>query len=99
MSKFGKNLVWFMGEVSTSLEDLREPDGDLPDAVDVYGEDEQGRECCCEVGVIDILDEAKNRIEELEDAISKTIGFCESTGGNEEAIRLLREVMPEQGEE
>lgn len=46
MSKFGKNLNWFLGEVSTSLEDLQEQDGSLPDFVDVYGEDEQGRECC-----------------------------------------------------
>ena len=45
-----------------------------------------------DLSIPDIARAALQRIESLEKAIDDTIGFVESTGGDEESIRMLRAV-------
>ncbi len=54
---YGENVAWFCTDVAITLDDMQE-DGMLLSSVDVYGEDESGREGCCEVDVVKLLESA-----------------------------------------
>ncbi|MEK1973769.1 hypothetical protein WOB87_11745 [Vibrio parahaemolyticus] len=54
---YGENVAWFCADVSISLDETNE-DGMLDSSVEVYGEDEQGREGSTEIEVIKLLESA-----------------------------------------
>ncbi|WMN77618.1 hypothetical protein NI385_16365 [Vibrio parahaemolyticus] len=54
---YGENVAWFCADVSISLDEANE-DGMLDSSVEVYGEDEQGREGSTEIEVIKLLESA-----------------------------------------
>ncbi len=60
---YGENVAWFCADVSISLDETNE-DGMLDSSVEVYGEDEQGREGSTEIEVIKLLESAHVVIEE-----------------------------------
>ncbi|AYO17080.1 hypothetical protein D0812_22080 [Vibrio owensii] len=62
---YGENVAWFCMDVSITLDDMQE-DGMLLSSVDVYGEDESGREGCTEIEVIKLLESAHVVITEQE---------------------------------
>lgn len=93
MKHSSSTLKWLLSELA-----LAEPEQYESGSFEIVGEDEQGREGCCEVEVSDIACSAKDRIEELENSIRETIGFIESTNSidpevREESIRLLVDVI------
>ena len=70
---YGENVAWFCADVAITLDDLSDKeDGMLESSVDVYGEDEAGRDVCSEVEVIKLLESASvviydqhSKVEEL----------------------------------
>lgn len=62
---YGDNVAWFCADVSISLDETNE-DGMLDSSVEVYGEDEQGREGSTEIEVIKLLESAHVVIETQE---------------------------------
>ncbi len=67
---YGENVAWFCADVSISLDETNE-DGMLDSSVEVYGEDEQGREGSTEIEVIKLLESAHVVIEEQQDKIKE----------------------------
>lgn len=61
MSKCEKNLKWYLSELSVA-----EPEQYETGSIEIIGEDDQGREGSCEIGVSDLATAAKKKIEELE---------------------------------
>ncbi|TOG14246.1 hypothetical protein CGJ08_01515 [Vibrio parahaemolyticus] len=67
---YGENVAWFCADVSISLDETNE-DGMLDSSVEVYGEDEQGREGSTEIEVIKLLESAHVVIEEQQAKIKE----------------------------
>lgn len=67
---YGENVAWFCADISISLDETNE-DGMLDSSVEVYGEDEQGREGSTEIEVIKLLESAHVVIEEKDTHINK----------------------------
>lgn len=91
--KYGKNLIWFLGELANAEAEQYETG-----TIEIIGENEQGQEGSTEFEVSELVRAAISRIENLEKAVSETIGFIESTNAlkeqdGSESLRLLREVM------
>lgn len=61
MKNYGKNLTWFLGQVA-----ITEPEQFETGEIEIYGEDEQGREGSTDVDLTDLALAAKTRIESLE---------------------------------
>ncbi|EHJ9981297.1 hypothetical protein KB976_000317 [Vibrio parahaemolyticus] len=84
---YGDNVAWFCADVSISLDENNE-DGMLDSSVEVYGEDEQGREDSTEIEVIKLLESAHvvieekdARIKQLEEALRNALAITtDSTG-------------------
>ena len=68
MQTFGKHLTWFLGEVSQADSEQLE-DG----AIEIFGEDEQGREGSCVIEIPNLAHAAKDRIESLEHALAQVL--------------------------
>lgn len=65
-NKFGKALAWFCGDAAITLEENKEPSGDIWSEVDIYGETEDGRDCSSTVVVTELLSAASAEIESLQ---------------------------------
>lgn len=64
MNKFGENLLWLLHDVSVTLNDISDTvDGT---EVDIYGEDEFGREAMTTVYVPDLLMSANSEINRVD---------------------------------
>ena len=86
---YGENVAWFCADAAITLEDMRDIEsGAIDDAVEVYGEDENGNEGSVEVCIITLLESASvslnekdARIKNLENAISGLLNIAEDSGG------------------
>ena len=58
MKNFGKNLTWFLSQVA-----IAEPEQFETGEIEIYGEDEQGREGSIEVDITELVLAAQRRIE------------------------------------
>jgi hypothetical protein len=78
---YGKNLVWFLHEVSVSgLEQLE--DG----YVEIVTESDTGGDCSCDIEITDVTRAAADRISELERALHKAESVMYKAGLNTDWI-------------
>ena len=71
-TKFGKNLTWFLSELSLSETEQFETG-----SIEIIGENEQGQEGSTEVDVQDLALAAKNRIELLQNSLNMLVKLYE----------------------
>lgn len=60
MSKYGDNLLFILNEAANAYKEQLE-DGEI----EIHGEDESGRECCCTIDLPELFGEALKEIESL----------------------------------
>lgn len=92
-NRHGENVAWFCYEGAVQLDESRGSDGAISDEIEIYGEDEHGREGCVTVDVCQLLESAHVVITELQkenEALRKQLA-------EKEAFRLqeLERVMGE----
>jgi len=96
-NKFGDNVSWFCYEGAISLDDLKEDDGSLPDEFEVIGEDGQGREGSCTIGVIELLESAHAEMESMKKQLASQISA--STKANHLRVKDLERLVSVMGGE
>lgn len=88
-NKFGGALLFFLGEFAAAEEEMIEDGG-----MEVFGEDDQGREGSCEVSINELAQAASDEIKHLKEQLAKAnerVSKLESenTNGNAAAELLV----------
>lgn len=73
-NKFGGALLFILGEFASAEEEMIEDGG-----MEVFGEDDQGREGSCEVSINDLAQAASHEINHLTDQLAKANQRAEQT--------------------